>query len=206
MRDAVDVVVVPDFLGPGARIQEAELLFFLASWLENAGDARRFPLHVACIGVPSDAACHLAEQAGASITLHEPIGIVSGHFTGNKLRGFEIQPHTSRLALVDVDAMFLADPSGLASLGDGISIAPDDGPSVSEADWRTIHEELGVPQTDYRVDCTILEMDMPRWPRAMQRQWVDAADLPIHSPYYNAGVIVAPWDCDLRSLWETNIR
>ena len=48
----IDVVTVPDFSGQAARTFEARTLLFLASWMANAGKARSWPLHLACIGQP----------------------------------------------------------------------------------------------------------------------------------------------------------
>ncbi len=75
---AFDVVTVPDFAGANAHIFEARALFFLASWMERAGAAKEFPVHLACIGEPPESVRWLAERAGASITVHEPVSILPG--------------------------------------------------------------------------------------------------------------------------------
>ena len=48
----IDVVTVPDFQWPASELFEVRTRLFLGSWLENAGAAREWPLHLACIGEP----------------------------------------------------------------------------------------------------------------------------------------------------------
>src|ERR1051325_3921722 len=90
-----DVVIVPDFSGKRARAFEARTLLFLASWIEFAGRARGFPLHVACIGEPPASVRWLVDRCGALISVHEPVGDgLRG--SANKLRGLEVDARTDR--------------------------------------------------------------------------------------------------------------
>ena len=67
MRGA-DVVTVPDFQGANPALFEARTLLFLGSWLENAGSAREWPLHLACIGEPPESVRRLAERCNAIVS------------------------------------------------------------------------------------------------------------------------------------------
>lgn len=138
MAKAFDVVVVPDFLGPLALRFEVQTVFFLASWMENAGRARAFPLHVASVGEPPRSVRRMAELCGASLSVHAPMGI-ERRGVANKLRAFEVRRQTDRALFLDTDVLVLSDISPLGELGDCISAAPDNRPLVPERYWKTIY-------------------------------------------------------------------
>ncbi|MCG8604246.1 hypothetical protein MJD09_04500, partial [bacterium] len=66
---------MPDFRPAKREVFEARTLYFLAAWIENAGLAKDFPLHLACIGRPPSTVRHLGDRCNASITVHEPLSI-----------------------------------------------------------------------------------------------------------------------------------
>ncbi|MGH7835588.1 MAG: hypothetical protein ACREQK_18235 [Candidatus Binatia bacterium] len=192
MANAFDVVIVPDFLCAEAATFEARTLLFLASWLANAGQARNLPLHLACIGEPPPSVYRLARKAGASITLHQPVG-AERWGSSNKLRGLEISGKEDRVLLLDVDVMVLSDFSDLAKLGRCIAAAPANAMQIPEPYWQKIYGALGMEPPAERIACVRGEL---------------ANDLLLSSmwPYYNSGVLFLPRDCDLRQIWAEHIR
>jgi hypothetical protein len=198
-----DVVTVPDF-SEGPAVFEARTLVFLATWLQTGGPAWGCPLHVACINEPPASVRSLAERCGANVTVHQPLKLRPDHHVGNKLRGLEIEPRTDRFLLLDVDIAVLSDISRLAELGGCIAAVPDDAPNVSIADWRTIHEAFDLPLPP-PIRPLVCELDLPRYPP--RTMGFEAGDEQIEwmLPYYNGGVVFAPWSCGLRELWAQNI-
>lgn len=200
-----DVITVPDFSAGGTAVFEARTLVFLASWAERAGPSRSFPLHVACIGEPPASVRRLADRVGASVTVHEPLPLRHDHHVGNKLRGLEIEPRTDRFLLLDVDIAILGDLSRLAEFDDCISACPDDAPNVRLAEWRRIYDALGLPLPD-TIPPLVRELDLPRFPRKMMGYEAGNEQLDEMLPYYNGGVVFAPWSSNLRDLWARNIQ
>jgi hypothetical protein len=198
-----DVVIVPDF-SEGRAVFEARTLVFLATWLQSGGPSWGCPLHVACIEEPPESVRCLAGRCGASVTVHRPLGLRRDHHVGNKLRGLEIEPRTDRFLLLDVDIVVLSDISSLSDLGECIAAAPDDAPNVSLAEWRTIHEAFDLPLPP-PIRPLVCELDLPRFPP--RTMGFEAGDEQIEwmLPYYNGGVVFAPWACGLRELWAGNI-
>jgi hypothetical protein len=199
-----DVITVPDFSSGASSVFEARTLVFLATWREHAGVAGRFPLHLACIGPPPARIRRLAERCGASVTVHEPLALRCNHHVGNKFRGLEIEPRTDRFLLLDVDVAILSDLAPLSRLGDCIAACPDDAPNLTLADWRTIYGGLGLPQPAM-IAPLVRELDLPCRPRRMMGYEAGDGQLDAMVPYYNGGVVFAPWACGLRELWERNI-
>ena len=194
-----DVVTVPDFSGAAAELFEARSLLFLGSWLENAGAARAWPLHLACIGEPPPSVRALAERCGARISLHEPIA--GGRVpTYNKLVGFDVEPRTARLLLVDTDAIFLGDPSALEQLPDRLSLVPAGSHRIPLELWERGCAALGRPVPEKRI--------LPERGELAERLPEAAVHGPKHRepmvPYYNSGVLLVPWrDArDFRKRWE----
>lgn len=134
-------------------------------------------------------------QCGASITSHTPL--LFGGFA-NKLRGFEIDHETDHLLLLDSDVMILSDitdlPDSLAS--DCIAAAAANGPCrVASEHWRKIHEALELPYPEGRVIPLNLELDTFQCAPYRHRSH---DDLP---PYYNGGIVYAPWASGLGGRW-----
>jgi len=200
-----DVITVPDFSTGGTAVFEARTLVFLATWAERAGTSRGFPLHVACIGEPPSSVRRLAGRVGASVTVHEPLPLRPDHHVGNKLRGLEVVPRTDHFLLLDVDIAILGDLAPLAEFGDCISACPDDAPNVRLAEWRTIYEAVGLPLPG-PIPPLVHELDLPRFPRKMMGYEAGNEQLDAMLPYYNGGVVFAPWRSNLRDLWAENIR
>jgi len=200
-----DVITVPDFSAGGTAVFEARTLVFLASWAERAGASRSFPLHVACIGAPPASVRRLADRVGASVTVHEPLPLRPDHHVGNKLRGLEVAARTDRFLLLDVDIAILGDLGRLAEFDDCISACPDDAPNVRLAEWRTIHEAVGLPLPE-AIPPLVRELDLPCFPRKMMGYEAGNEQLDAMLPYYNGGVVFAPWSSNLRDLWAANIQ
>ena len=199
-----DVITVPDFSGRDDTVFEARTLVFLASWLENAGTSRAYPLHLACIGSPPASVRRLAARCDARITIHEPLRLRHDHHVGNKFRGLEIEPETDSFLLLDVDVAILSDLAPLASFGDCVAACPDDAPNVATKDWETIYTafDLPLPRTIQPLVC---ELDLPRHPRRMMGYEAGDGQIEVMLPYYNGGVVFASWACGLRERWQENI-
>lgn len=202
MPSAFDVVVVPDFVRR-APMFEVRTLFFLASWLTNGGEARNFPLHLACIGDPPPSVRWLAAKSNASITIHEPVG-ANRRGTANKLRGLEIERREKSLLLLDADILVLADISGLAEIDDCIAAAPATFPRVPARDWQKIYVALGMQPPTERIASLRGEL-LCTTPESINYK-EQLSEFSAMFPYYNSGVLLAPWHCGLRSLWEDHIH
>jgi hypothetical protein len=203
MQTLFDVVVVPDFSGAQSPVFEARTLFFLASWIEYAGAARAFPLHLACIGQPPNSVRRLAEKAGAEISLHAPLGAES-RGTSNKLRGLEVERRAPGVLLLDADVLVLGDLSELAQMENCVAAAPENNPRVPQRYWERIYPALGMELPRERIPSMKGELGLPR----LRNKKLASDQDNMHSmlPYYNSGIILAPWHCDLRARWEENIR
>jgi len=196
-----DVVIVSDFSKPCSSRFETLTLFFLASWLEFGGLSRDFPLHVVCIGEPPESVRILGERCNAKITSHPPL--LFGGFA-NKLRGFEVSRETDHLLLLDSDVLILSDISDLSTeIGDScIAAAASNEPGPwrrSSKDWREIHELLGLPCPEGHTTPLNLELDTYRCRRYKN---CDRSDL---APYYNGGIVYAPWDSRLGDVWRDHL-
>ncbi|MCH2116931.1 MAG: hypothetical protein MK161_04460 [Pirellulales bacterium] len=201
-----DVVIVPDFMGSQAQVQEGQAILFLSSWLQQYGNESRLPLHLACIGEPPATVRRLAARAGARISLHAPIGIQDGHHVGNKLRGLEVPAETSQRLLLDVDTLILNDISPLGHWTSCLAAAPDDCPKVTNAQWKRIYQGLQLDPPHNLSRCLADELGLPNFPGRWLGYKVPRWERNDLLPYYNGGAVLAPVDCDLRVLWEQNIR
>jgi hypothetical protein len=199
-----DVITVPDFSEGSGAVFEARTLVFLATWLEHAGTSGGFPLHLACIGEPPASVRRLADRCQARITVHRPLALRRDHHVGNKLRGLEIEPRTDRFLLLDVDVAILSDLAPLSKLGTCVAACPDDAPNLTLADWRVIYEAIGMPRPR-PITPLVRELDLPRFPRKMMGYEASDGQLDEMVPYFNGGVVFAPWACGLRDLWKRNI-
>lgn len=200
-----DVITVPDFTEGDTAVFEARTLVFLASWAESSAAVRGYPLHVACIGEPPASIRRLADRVGASVTVHEPIRLRHDHHVGNKLRGLEVQPRTDRFLLLDVDIAILSDLDPIAAFDRCIAACPEDAPNVRLDDWRVIYDGFGLP-LPATIPPLAVELDLPRYPRRMMGYEAGDTQIEAMLPYFNGGVVFAPWDCGLRRLWEESIR
>ncbi len=196
----LDIVVVPDFAGSLARVFEERTLLFLASWLEHAGRARRFPLHLACIGPPPPSVRWLAEESGASITIHEPLRAGHGR-SCNKLRGLEVSGRAGRILLLDADVVVMAEVSAIAALPSGIAATPPDRARVPLRCWERIYPALDMALPTERIRSVIEDRPRPPFPPG-------TAAIPRTGmlPYHNSGVLLVPRHCHLRETWEDHIR
>jgi hypothetical protein len=199
-----DVVIVPDFLGSRAHVQEGQAILFLSNWLQEYGNEARLPLHLACVGDPPATVRRLADRAGARLSSHAPISIQAGHHVGNKLRGREVAPETGRLLLLDVDTLILNDNSPLGHWESCLASAPDDCPQVTGDQWRRIYQGLQLDLPSDRSPCLAVELGLPDFSGRWLGYKVPRRERHESIPYYNSGVVLVPADCDLRSLWEEN--
>ncbi len=193
---AIDVVIVPDFAGSGARVFEARMLLFLGSWLEYAGASRSWPLHMACIGEPPQNVRALAEQCSASITIHENLNTGDNLFM-NKYRGFEIEPKTELAFLIDCDTLVLGDLSPLLELGVCLAGTPTYQNRIPLPIWQELYAELGVKMPEERILCLRGELADRLPPDRVKGD--ETHEMP---PYYNGGVLLIPWKAGLREVWE----
>lgn len=149
-----------DFSGKSAHVFEARSLLFLASWLGNAGQARGYPLHLVCIGERPDSVRKLAREAGARLTVREPLAI--GQIkTANKLHGFEVKGETRRVLLLDTDIVILDDLSPLAELADVIAAAPSGYRKMPDGVWERIYPALGLEAPRECMHSLWRELGMP---------------------------------------------
>jgi hypothetical protein len=204
MTRPFDVVIVPDFRPGRAHVFEAQTLFFLASWLEHAGRARDFPLHLACIGEAPASVRVLAERCGASLTFHDPVRI-GDRGTPNKLRGLEVRGRTDRVLLLDTDVCVLSDPSELGAMDFGVVVAPAAMPRPERC-WQQIYQALSMTPPRERIACLSAELGRPLEAGATSYHPERLAELDAMLPYYNGGIVFLPWDSGLRPLWEEHLR
>jgi hypothetical protein len=198
----LDVVVVPDFDGPRRSTFEAQALLFLASWIENAGAARRFPLHFACIGEPPNSVARLADRANAELSVHE--ALPGDDRRVNKFRAADVKPRTERLAFFDVDMVVLGDLSRLAEIPpDTISAAPELHPKVAPSTWRRLYQALDVPLPVERIPSRLSEL---RLPLKYEHFEGEEACLPAMIPWWNSGLFVTPWRFDLVGTWRRQME
>ena len=139
---SLDVVTVPDFDGPRRDRFELRTLLFLGCWMEFAGAARAFPLHLACIGEPPASVRWLAARCGARIDVVAPLAN-DGWRGLNKLRGLERAGETSQRLLLDTDVLVLSDFSRIVDDAPGVAAAPAFRQRVPDAAWPSIYEAVG---------------------------------------------------------------
>jgi hypothetical protein len=198
----IDVVVVPDFDGPRRSTFEAQALLFLASWIENAGAARRFPLHLACIGEPPDSVVHLADRANAQLSVHA--SLPGDDRRMNKFRAADVKALTERLAYLDVDMVVLGDLSRLAEIPtDAISAAPELHPKVAPDTWATLYHALDVPMPAHRIPSRLSELGLPLKYEHFEGE---EAVLGAMVPWWNSGLFVTPWRFDLVGRWRRQME
>ncbi|MDR7485185.1 MAG: hypothetical protein QN187_07620 [Armatimonadota bacterium] len=203
MGYAVDVVTVPDFDGPAATRFELYTLLFLAAWVEHQGASRTWPLHLACIGEPPASVRRLAEEAGASVTVHDPLLLTPGR-TSNKLRGFEVAAMTGRILLVDIDVLILRDLSPLADLvGGGLGVGPATVNHFPEETWRRIYQAVGIPYPGPTGTCWCQDDRLADFRRLTEEQRAMCRRMP---PYFNSGMVMAPGSLDFGTLWARHLR
>jgi len=205
MDSAFDIATVADFSGKARYRFEALALTFLASWVEFGAPMRGvLPLHLACIGEPPESVRRLAERAGAIVSVHEPL-LLDGKPLTNKLRGFEVKAQHDRLLLVDTDVIFLGDMRPLGELPNGVAAAPADACKVPQRLWPRIYLGLGLDEPPHRIDMLGGELDLP--PRPPRKLHFPEQDHELRNayPYYNGGVVFAPVDCDLGTLWYQTV-
>ena len=207
LTEPVDVITVPDFEGPGARLFELRTLFFLASWLENAGAAKAFPLHVVCIGQPPRSVVQLAHRCDANIVVKEPMQGPgrAGRFW-NKLRGLEVTPQTDRFLLLDTDILILSDFSRITSLGHCISAAPTFRARIPQRNWRHIYASLSIEPPTERMQSLIVQLNASRGSLWGEPRF-DNEDHESQSmfPYFNGAVVYATWSSGLHTHWAQYI-
>ena len=192
----LDVIVVPDFEGPARQAFEHTTNLFLASWLEHGSQLSDSQLHVVCIGQPPAQTARLADQAQSRLTVGAPL---SGRDRfRNKLRGLEVSPSGDHFLLLDTDIVLFDSIDQVASLlGSGsLAVGYANGAHLSLAQWDTLYDRLGMaPPTD-------------RVPMVNASFGSAFKDHPLYEelsatvPYFNAGVVAAPWNFELGVLWK----
>ncbi len=199
---ALDVVTVPDFLGADPSIFEIRSLFFLASWIASGNAESRYRLHLACIGEPPSSVRDLADRAGARISVHATKTIEGVRFA-NKFRGFEVNPSTEHLLLVDTDILFLGFLDGLNLSPDCVAVAPAFRNRVPLWVWEEAYQAAGLPMPEERIPSQAAELGCVDLQSRRKRSKARPRTMP---PYYNSGVIFTPWSVPLAEEWEKTIR
>ena len=196
----IDVIVVPDFSSWDVPVFTARTLFFLGSWLEHPGKSRNWPLHVACVGDPPPCVRELAAQCGASLTVHPNPNTPKNIFL-NKFMGFKIRPKTKSFFLIDVDILINGDLSPLAEMGPCISALPNSHNLVPMEIWETLYAHFGVPLSEDRILCL-----RGQYSEKLRKDFLRHNELEPMPPYFNGGVLLAPWESGLHTLWEQYTR
>ena len=199
---SLDIVSVPDFSGAKAWPFEVRSLFFIAALCENAANMENCQSFLACIGQPPDSVQWLAERAGATLSIHEPLVFLKRRNT-NKLRGLEAEGNASKILLLDLDVFLLGDLSPLAQMQDCLSAAPATTARIPARLWRTIYAALGMELPTERIQSLSSELSWPMRKEAYPGQMEEMSGM---VPYYNSGVLLAPRRSGLRQVWEDHIR
>ncbi|MBN9414934.1 MAG: hypothetical protein J0I12_05815 [Candidatus Eremiobacteraeota bacterium] len=202
----LDVATVADFRSRGqsgpfassSELFEARTLLFLGSWLENAGAARDWPLHLCCIGEPPETVVKLAHRCGAKIYRCLPWENEEMGPTFNKFRAFDIQAETPRLLMLDVDTIILQDLSPYAELPDGLCLLPNLINYICLESWTRVYQDLGLSVPSERWQSALCYYGGKHYPGEPHPGYSEPMP-----PYFNAGVIVAPWDSQLAQAWPS---
>lgn len=195
---AFDTVIVPDFRDASRTGRfEPQTLLFLASWIEHAGEARHWPVHVACIGEPPVSVRRLAEKAGALVTVHESKEDQLGRF-GNKICAWDVDARTSQLLYLDADMVCLSPPTALARFVGKAGGSPAGLPRVPEVYWRRIDAHLNLPEPAARMTSTFAEAGIPMTGKRYGSENVFARSM---WPLYNGGLLFVPFAAPLPQLW-----
>ncbi len=192
----LDVVVVPDFEGSSRLVFEYNTNLFLASWLEHESNLSDSQLHLVCVGEPPPTTRRLAEQANCKLTVCES---VSGpdRFR-NKLRGLQVTPSSDYFILLDTDIVLFQTIDRVAHLLDlsSMGLSYSSGTHLSIAQWTDLYDRLGMKPPTIRV-----ALDNA----AFSGNFLDHPyyeEFSATVPYYNSGVVAAPWNFGLRHYWE----
>lgn len=203
MIGGADVVVVADFEGASAPRFELHCLLFLAAWMAHRGDSRDWPLHLACVGEPPRSVRLLADRVGASITVHPPL-VFNALRTSNKLRAFDVRPQTPLLLMLDADVLVLDDLSPLVALaGDGVGVSMATVNHLSEHTWQQIYQAAGVPYPGPTGTCWCADPALASLRGLTEEQVARCRRMP---PFFNSGVVVAPWALDLGTRWRSHLE
>ena len=147
----------------------------------------------------------LAARAGASVSVHAPLGLVHGGFA-NKLRGLEAPGQSSHRLLLDADMLVLGPLAGImgAPPAADFAAAPAGKPQISAACWEEIYAGLGLPVPTTRMACLRAELGlgMDRVHRRYPFQEPEAAAM---LPYHNSGALRARRGTALRAVWEEHL-
>jgi hypothetical protein len=102
-----------------------------------------------------------------------------------------------------VDTFILGDPAPLRKLKGRLAAAPSARPRIPEAIWERLYRDFRMAVPGERIrsiggELSVLKTrEQVAWQERERNRMV---------PYYNSGVVVAPRNCSLRSLWEDYIR
>ena len=192
----IDVIVVPDFEGPSPLKFEYTTNLFLASWLEHESHFSNSQLHVVSVGKPPISTRRLVERANAELTVCAP-------FPGNdrfrnKLNGFKATPTSDHFMLLDTDVVLFQsiDQVSLRLDSGAIALGYANGTHLSLAQWRVVYDRLGLPLPPQRVPMVLAAFGNRFSDRPLFNEFCATV------PYYNGGVVVAPWSCELPKHWE----
>ena len=116
----------------------------------------------------------------------------------NKLRAFEVRRFHDRFLLLDADIVLLRPIQEVASRlkPDVMELGYANIPHLSIAQWRSLFWQLGMEPPSERVAMAEAGLGAPTLNRGHGNEI--AATL----PYFNSGVVSAPWNFDLGEQWE----
>ena len=192
----LDAIVVPDFEGPARQAFEHTTNLFLASWLEHGSQLSNCQLHLVCIGEPADPTVRLADQAQSRVTICAPIS--GPDRFRNKLRGFEVTPSGDYFMLLDTDIVLFHSIDKVIHLldADSLALGYANGAHLSLSQWDRLYDRLGMTPPTSRVSMVNASFgnafdDHPLYD-----------ELSATVPYFNAGVVAAPWIFGLDVIWK----
>lgn len=199
----IDVIIVPDFSSARASVFEIRTAYFLYTWIKNAGRAKEFPLHIACIGDPTQRIRDLAKKAGARITIHEPHPLSHLNPFLNKQVGLCVSGETDYHLLLDTDFWVISDFSEILKWGETIAAAPADHPRISTDYWLRIYESLDMSPPKEKIRPIRGEYNIP----LAHKPYYHNQDQDVYEmfPYYQGGMVYAPWSFNLKTRWQENI-
>ena len=194
----LDVIIVPDFAGPQKGRFELGTSLFLASWLQHKSQQSNSKLHVVCIGDPPAVVMRLSKLAKARLSVHETME-GEDRFR-NKLIGLRIQPSASHFLLLDAaDTVLFRPIRDIAAMlpSNSVGVTPANGVHLSLTQWKIVYDRLGIPMPSERAAVVGAAFD-ERF-RA-SNPWFREFNCTL--PYFNSGVVSAPWSFGLGPIWE----
>jgi len=211
-RMTLDLISVADFRGPQRLLFLWRALFQIASWLESGQQSSGHTFHLVCIGEPEPCLQHLAGQAGIQIHSRQPRNSIpleqcSGRTElehqllagmDNKFQGLTVPPTRDAFILMDVDVFFVRPLSGAVLLPERLGAAPAHAPHFPKTLWRQFADALDCPLPQRHIPSLRHELGLGLREEEYPGQ---AKELDAMVPYYNGGIVLAPWESPVVQDW-----